>query len=378
MRMTDMIPARARCWVEIELEALSHNAAVARERAGRDSRVLAVVKADAYGLGAVEVSRHLAAKGVRDFGVANLAEAESLRAVLPPEVSIELLSPALPAEWPAIARLDLTPWLSSVEEARGYARAAIDVGHIGPVPVVVEVDTGMGRTGVLPAGLSEMLDAIAKLPTLRLVGVATHLPSSDEDFAFTTAQLAAFGWICRDRPWPNQDFHTQARNSAGVLGYPASDGEFVRAGLMLYGVSPLADQQRLLRPVLTWKTRVTLVRDMPAGHGISYGRTFITPRPMRVATLAVGYADGYMRSLADKGAEVLVRGRRRALLGRVTMDQMMVDASDAPDIAVGDEAVLLGRQGEDEISAAEVAERAGTIAWEIFTGLSPRVTRVYL
>jgi alanine racemase len=244
--------------------------------------------------------------------------------------------------------------------------------------VVVEVDTGMGRTGVLPAGVAELLDVIAKLPTLRLVGVATHLPSSDEDFAFTNSQLAAFDRIRRELPAPDQEFRAQARNSAGVLGYPASDGEFVRAGLMLYGVSPLADRQRLLRPVLTWKTRVTLVRDLPAGHGISYGRTFITPRPMRVATLAAGYADGYMRSLADKGAEVLVHGRRRRLLGRVTMDQMMVDASDAPDIVVGDEAVLLGRQGEDEISAAEVADRAGTIAWEIFTGLSPRVTRVYL
>ena len=307
--------------------------------------MLAVVKADAYGLGAVEVSRHLATKGgVQDFGVANVAEAEALRAVLPPEVSIELLSPALPAEWPAIARLDLTPWVSSVEEARGYARAALEVGRIGPVSVVVEVDTGMGRTGVLPSGLSELLDVIAKLPALRLVGVATHLPSSDEDFAFTTSQLAAFDQIRQDLPRPGPEFRTQARNSAGVLAYPAIGGEIVRAGLMLYGVSPLVARQELLRPVLTWKTRVTLVRDMPAGHGISYGRTFITPRPMRVATLAAGYADGYMRSLADKGAEVLIRGRRHPLLGRVTMDQMMIDVSDAPAVSVGDEVVLLGRQ----------------------------------
>jgi alanine racemase len=377
--MTAMIPASVRCWAEIELDALSHNAKVARDLAGPGSRVLAVVKADAYGLGAVEVSRHLAAKGgVQDFGVANVAEAEALRAVLPPEVSIELLSPALPAEWPGIARLDLTPWVSSVEEARGYARAALEVERIGPISIVVEVDTGMGRTGVLPAGLSELLGAIAKLPALRLVGVATHLPSSDEDFTFTTAQLAAFDRIRRELPAPGPDFRTQARNSAGVLGYPAVEGELVRAGLMLYGVSPLAARQELLRPVLTWKTRVTLVRDLPAGHGISYGRTFITPRPMRVATLAAGYADGYMRSLADRGAELLVRGRRHPLLGRVTMDQMMIDVSDAPEVSVGDEVVLLGRQGGAEISAAEVAERAGTIAWEIFTGLSPRVTRVYL
>ena len=373
-----MISASTRCWAEIELDALSHNAGVARNLAGRDSRVLAVVKADAYGLGAVPVSKHLVAKGgVRDFGVANLAEANALRAALPSDVSIELLSPALPEEWPFVARQELTPWLSSIEEARGYARAASEAGRSRPMTVVVEVDTGMGRTGVLPAGLSELLDVIAKLPQLKLAGVATHLPSSDEDFVFTTAQLAAFDRIRHDLPPPSADFRTQARNSAGVLGYPSSDGELVRAGLMLYGVSPLSERQDLLRPVLAWKTRVTLVRDMPAGHGISYGRTFITPRPMRVATLAAGYADGYMRSLADTGAAVLVRGRRHPLLGRVTMDQMMIDVSDMPEISVGDEAVLIGRQDGEEITAAEVAERAGTIAWEIFTGLSPRVTRVY-
>lgn len=374
-----MIRDAARCWAEIDFDALSHNAGVARELAGRDARVLAVVKADGYGHGAVEVSRHLAAKcEVRDFGVANLAEAEPLRAALDPAISLELLSPGLPAEWPAIARLGLTPWISNAEEARGYARAAAETGRSKPLSVIVEVDTGMGRTGVLPGGLTELLGAIAKLPALRLEGLATHLPCSDEDADFTRAELARFDEIqqgVKDRP---PEFRIQSRNSGGVLGYPAGDGEIVRAGLMLYGVSSLPGSETRLRPVLTWKTRVTLVRDLPAGHGVSYGRTFITPRPMRVATLAAGYADGYPRSLEHKGTDVLVRGRRHALLGRVTMDQVMIDVTDAPEIGVGEEVVLLGAQGAEEISALEIAARAGTIAWDIFTGLSPRVTRVYL
>jgi len=147
---------------------------------------------------------------------------------------------------------------------------------------------------------------------------------------------------------------------------------------MLYGISPLPEFQSILRPALTWKTRIALVRNMPAGHGISYGRTFITPRPMRVATLSAGYADGYPRHVSNRGAAMLVRGKRCPLLGRVTMDLMVVDVSHVPDAAVGNEVVLMGRQGEEEISAAEIAERAGTIHWDVVTRVGSRVRRVYV
>jgi alanine racemase len=147
---------------------------------------------------------------------------------------------------------------------------------------------------------------------------------------------------------------------------------------MLYGISPLAEFQRLLKPALTWKTRIALIRDMPEGHGISYGRTFITPRPMRVATLSAGYADGYPRQASNHDGAMLVRGKRCPLLGRVTMDLMVVDVSDVPNAAVGDEVVLLGRQGQEEISAAEIAERASTIHWDIVTRIGSRVRRVYV
>ncbi len=166
--------------------------------------------------------------------------------------------------------------------------------------------------------------------------------------------------------------------SAGTLAFADPPFDIVRAGIMLYGISPLPEFQKLLRPVMTWKTRIALIRDMPAGHGISYGRTFITPREMRVATLSAGYADGYPRHLSNRDAAVLVRGKRCPLLGRVTMDLMMIDVSHIDDAAVDDEVVLMGRQGDEEISATELAERANTISWEIMTRIGSRVRRVYV
>jgi alanine racemase len=166
--------------------------------------------------------------------------------------------------------------------------------------------------------------------------------------------------------------------SAGLLAFADPPFDIVRAGMILYGIAPLPGFQDLLRPVMTWKTRIALIRDMPAGHGISYGRTFITPQEMRVATLSAGYADGYPRHLSNRDAAVLVRGQRCALLGRITMDLMMIDVSHVAGAAVGDEAVLIGRQGDREISATELADRAGTISWEITTRIGSRVRRVYV
>src|SRR5205085_5245262 len=166
--------------------------------------------------------------------------------------------------------------------------------------------------------------------------------------------------------------------TAGVLKFADESFEIVRPGILLYGISPLPEFQNLMRPAMTWKTRVTLIRDMPADHGISYGRTFLTPRPMRVATLAARYADGYPRHLSNRGASVLLRGKRCPLLGRATMDLMMIDVSEIPGAALGEEVVLMGRQGSEEISCAELAERAGTITWEITTRIGNRVRRVFV
>ncbi|MBV9656709.1 MAG: alanine racemase, partial [Verrucomicrobia bacterium] len=289
---------------------------------------------------------------------------------------------ALPDEHAEIVRRRLVPWISTEAEAHAYAATVARVGAEMPLEVEIEIDTGMGRSGVLPPDFAALRRVLATLPALRLRGLVTHLPSPDEDADFTRAQLLAFSKIVADSENPaDARARVHAQNSAGLLGYPLAAGcNSARPGLMLYGASPLPECQALLRPVLTLKTRVTLVRELPQGWGVSYGRTFLAPRPLRVATLAAGYGDGYPRHLSGMGAAVLIRGRRCPLLGRVTMDQLLADVSalEPPAVEPGEEVVLLGRQGgSEEISAGELAARAGTIPWEIFTGLTSRVARRY-
>jgi alanine racemase len=368
-----------RCWAEIDCAALRHNAAVAQELAGSGTAILAIVKANGYGHGMVAAAREFAAGAPGcGFGVTCAAEAAELQQHLP-EVAITIISTALPTERAEIVRQRWLPWISSPEEAAAYARLASELHGEGTAPfeVDIDVDTGMGRTGVLETGLETLRSAVGGMPSLRLGGISTHLPVSDEDRDFTLAQLARFRALAgrADNHLPGR---RQAQNSAGVIGYPRGECNAVRPGLMLYGSSPLAAFQERLRPALSLKTRLALVRDLPAGCGISYGRTFITPEPMRIGTVAAGYADGYPRHLSNTGAAAIVRGRRCALLGRVTMDQMMIDLSALPEVGAGEEVILLGRQGSEEILAAELAGRAGTIPWEIFTSLAARVTRYYL
>ena len=375
----------ARCWAEIDCSALRRNAAAARKLAGPDAAILAIVKADGYGHGMIPVARECtAATGDSLFGVANITEAAELQANFP-RAEITILSPALPDEREEIVRRRWLPWISSLEEAAAYARLALHCHGEGAAPIDVEikVDTGMGRMGVLEAGLGGLQEGIASMPSLRVTGILTHLPVPDEDVAFTCEQLARFDALTAHDPLAHGASHSlgrrrHAQNSAGLIAYERAGREIVRPGLMLYGSSPIPDFQSHLRPALSLKTRVTLVRDLPAGRGISYGRSFITPHRMRIGTLAAGYADGYKRHLSNTGAEVLVRGRRCALLGRVTMDQIMIDLSALPEVEAGEEVVLLGRQAGEEIPAAELAARSGTIPWEIFTSLTPRVVRYYL
>lgn len=359
-----------RCWAEIDRSALRHNARVLRHRVGAAVEVLAVVKANAYGHGLIDVARTLAGD-VQLFGVANLEEATLLRAAVPHP--IVLLGPTLPEERKAVAGAGFIPAISSLEEARDFNAQV----RGSPLPLNLKIDTGMGRMGLLPGMAAEVLAEIAHLPHVTFHSLSTHLPVSNEDEGFTRAQLRDFRQLVtrlrRDLP---DGFKVHALQSVGVMAFGSELFDIVRPGILLYGISPLPQFAAELRPVLSWKTRIALIRDMPAGHGISYGRTFITPGPMKVATLSAGYADGYPRHLSNRGAEVLVRGVRCPLLGRVTMDLMSIDVSHLPVAAAGDEVVLLGRQGGEEISAGELAEKAGTISWEITTRIGHRVRRV--
>lgn len=361
-----------RCWAEIDRSALRHNAAVARRLLGPRVELLAVIKANAYGHGLSAVA-HALEDEANLFGVANVVEAiEARKAVSHP---IVILGPALPEERAEIVERGFIPSISNLEEARAFSRAA----RVSSVAICFKIDTGMGRMGFAELEGLAALKGVSALPKVKIHSVATHLPVADEDAPFTRAQLARFhNLVAQLRCEIPGDYKVHALPSAGVIGFNEAAFDIVRIGLMLYGSSPLPDFQQELRPVMTWKTHVTLLRDLPAGSSISYGRTFITPRPMRVATLSVGYADGFRRSLSNNDASVLIRGRRCPVLGRVTMDLTLVDVSAVEKIEIGDQAVLIGRQGAQEILAAEVAERAGTIAWEIFTGIGSRVTRVYL
>ena len=357
-----------RCWAEIDRSALRHNAKVVRDRIG-SAEMLAVVKANAYGHGLVGVAQTLA-DDAQLFGVANLQEALALRESLPHPIVI--LGPATPEERSIIADRGFIPTISSLEEAEAFNR-------FGPATINFKIDTGMGRMGVVENEAPEVFKRVATLSNINVHSISTHMPVSNEDAEYTRDQLLRFQRILeRIRTEVPGTYKAHVFQSAGTLAFNSPSFDIVRAGIILYGISPLPEFQKLLKPVMTWKTRISLVRDMSKGSSISYGRTFITPQKMRIATLSAGYADGYPWHLSNCGAVMLVRGQRCALVGRVTMDLMMIDVSKVERAQVGDEVVLMGRDGNEEVSCAELAEKGGTIPWEIVTRIGARVRRVYL
>lgn len=367
-----------RSWVEIDLTAVRDNAAVARQQGG--APIMAVIKADAYGHGAARIAQTLAPQ-VAMFGVANLREALELRDA-GIQTPVCLLGSCLEAEYETALLGGFHLIVSSLSQVRVLDQIAQRLQV--EVHAHAAIDTGMGRLGFLESEWQEeVIGELARLPNVIWEGFASHLPVADEDRDFTVKQIGRFGEGVRLMHASGMHPRwTHLCNSAGILGFKESQSfcNLTRPGLILYGVSPLADPeaQGLLRPTLTWKSRVTLVRRLPAGHGISYGRSVRLQRPTQVATIACGYADGYPRQASNQNAQILVHGQRCALLGRVTMDQIMIDVTDLPRrVEVGDEVVLLGQQGGETISAVELASRSGTIAWDIFTGIGRRVARLY-
>jgi alanine racemase len=357
-----------RCRADVDHAALRHNAQAVRTSVGDKPGIIAVVKADGYGHGGPEVAKTLAAFAVQ-FGVATLGEARAVHAAVP-DKDILLLSPCLPSEREAVVKEGFIPVVSSTAEAKAYGHLAQDK----PARIHLCVDTGMGRIGVWQEDAIKTAQEIAALPGIEVESISTHLPVADSDPDFTAEELN--GWdklVAELRPiLPGAKFH--ALNSAASLERPQHATDRVRPGLALYGISPLPAFQKLLKPVMTLTTAITLVRDVGPGRGISYGRDFITEKSMRIATVAMGYADGYPRQTSNKGAQVLIRGKRCPIIGRITMDQFMVDVTDLPrDVAPGEEVVLFGKQEDDQITVDEVAAWAGTITWDVLTRLGKRV-----
>jgi alanine racemase len=372
-------------WAEIDLDAVAHNVSAIKAHVGRRVEVIAVVKANMYGHGVVPVARTLLANGASRLAVHRLVEAIQLRqaGVAAP---VLVMGYTLPAEAEAVVRWDLTPTANERGQAQALAAAARAQGR--SLPVHVKVDTGMGRWGLLPEEAPAFCRWLGELPSLALEGIFTHFAvadgSGDADRAYTRRQLDAFLRVLKELEAHGVAVPLRhAANSAATLTLSQAHLDAVRPGLVLFGLRPAPDMTLPfpLQPVLTLKSRVVRLRTLPAGASIGYGCTFTTERPTRVALVPVGYGDGYHRLCSNRG-EVLIHGQRAPVRGRVSMDQIVVDVSDVPQVRLHDEVVLVGRQtgpwGEAVLSAAEVAGWAETINYEVTTGLLPRVTRVYL
>lgn len=366
-----------RCWVDVDLNALRHNVAAIRRRIGAQVKLMAVVKANAYGHGLGPVVGVLMQSGVDAFAVANLTEALEVRRLGGRGWPILLFGSALPFEVAKIVEQQITPTISTVEEARLFETEASRQGK--RIGVQVEIDTGMGRVGFWHEQAVTAVREVAGFRHLHVEALYTHFPSADENLDETRRELTAFLSVAEQLRATGINIPTlHAANSAALLTMPEAALNLVRPGLVLYGICPPQTPAGEFQPALTFKARVAFVKEIEAGRTISYGQTFAATRSMKIATVAAGYADGFSRYLSNK-AEVLVGGQRCRVLGRVTMDQIMVDVTAVPEVNCGDEVVFIGRQGKGEITASEVAFWEETIPWEVLCGITKtaRVPRVY-
>lgn len=374
-RSRSSVPLTA--WAVVDLDAVRENLRAIRGWVSAPTRILLTVKADAYGLGAVAVARVAEREKVEMLGVATLDEGIELREA-GVGAPILILSPTLSEESELIVNSDLRVTVGSIEVARSISRAAVAAKKSAVVHV--EVDTGMGRAGISVASAREFLRRLGELPAIEVEGIYTHFPVSNEnDLAFTRDQTERFAALLDELKRAGMSVPlSHAANSAALLNTPDAHLQMVRPGLLAYGFAPFDPLPPALtvRPAMEFKTRVLQVREFAPGESISYGRTYFTKRPTRIALIAIGYGDGYSWSGSNR-AFVLVGGRRAPIVGRVTMDTTMIDVTDLPDICPGDEVVLFGRQGEGRIRLEELARWQGTISYEVICLLGRRVARLY-
>jgi len=362
----------------VDLGSYAHNFATVQALCGDKTGVVAIVKANAYGHGAVPIARAAVACGARMLGVATVDEGIELRKGGIEAPILVLFQPALDA-LPAVVEHRLTLVIADV----GIAEALGSIAHRANrvVPVHCIVDTGMGRQGFALERAPAEIQYLTRISNIDIEGIATHFPVADRvDDAFTLEQIRVFKQLLRTLEREGIPFDVaHAANSPGIVNYPTSHFDLVRPGLMSYGVWPSESPMPvgMLHPVLRWETRVVQVRELEPGSNVGYGRTYTAPARMKAAILPVGYADGYKHSLANK-AEVLIRGQRCRVCGSVCMDQIVVDATLVPEVHAGDTAVLIGTDGNDCITAAELAHLANTIPYEILTGIGHRVPREYV
>ncbi len=362
---------------EVDLDAIAFNVNAFKRHVGERVEVFAVVKANAYGHGAVQVSRAALKAGATRLAVHRVSEGVELRqAGITAPILVMGYSPPVTVDY--FVHWNLTPTLTTMEFAQALsARAGAGKGAI---PVHVKIDTGMNRFGLAPEEAVDFLLAVRRLPGIRIEGLFTHFATADwTDQTQIRRQLQVFKDVRTSLSEAGISIpvaHTA--NSAATMRLPESHLNAVRPGIALYGLNPSGEWPPVfeIKPALTLKSLVARVREIPAGEGVSYGRTVITTRKTRVALVPVGYGDGYHRVLSSKGS-VLIHGQRAPILGRICMDQFVVDVSDIPGVKLEDEVVLVGSQGKMSIPAGEVASLAGTINYEVTTSLLPRVPRFF-
>lgn len=367
-------------WAEIDLEALKHNVREIRRITDPHAEIMAVVKANGYGHGLEPVSRVALHNGAGWLGVALLQEAIQLREIgIKAPIAVLGYTPDKYAE--DVVQNEVSQTIFTWGNAVALATAAQRLGK--KARIHIKIDTGMGRLGFLPdRETEELIYRMSHLPGLEVEGIYTHFATADEkDKSFAEEQFMKFQ--CLLKALAAAHIYIPFRhcaNSAAILDLPYTHLDLVRPGNLLYGMLPSPEVRHdlvNLQPVMSLKARVAFVKVVPENYSISYGRIYSTKEPTRVATIPLGYADGYLRLLSNKG-EVLIKGKRAPVVGRVCMDQMMVDVGHIPGVEQGDEVVIIGRQGEDQITADELAEHLGTINYEVTCMISERVPRVYI
>lgn len=360
---------------EIDVDAFARNLAAIRSRLPARVRLIVVLKADAYGHGAVPLARRCEKEQVPMLAVALLEEAQEIRrsgVSLP----ILILGPLMPRQVELAAGAGFILGIVGPTQLQDVCTYSASSGN--PVRIHLKLDSGMGRMGLVEADLESTAALLGSSPNVKVEALYTHFANaSNSRDSFTQRQIERFERM-RQRlqpavgPAPLHHIANSAATVRGVIG----ESDFVRVGLSLYGGEPLDWEESRLEPIMTWRTRIARLKTLQAGEAVGYGTTFHTSRTSRIATLPVGYADGYDRLLSNCGF-VLIRGRRAPVVGRVSMDLVTVDVTDIQDVAVGDDVILMGRWGKVEISAEEIAQKTGTISYEVFCNVSARVARLY-
>ena len=360
-------------WAEVNLNNLEHNFKEIKSLLSPQTEVLVTVKADAYGHGLVEVAKRLVACGVDYLGVASIDEGIDLRKA-GIKTPVLLLGLILKKDIKPLFTYQLTPTIC--DRAMAVALNVRAAALKQRMPVHIKVDTGMGRIGVLPNGAFKLVTDIYRLKNIKIQGIFTHFALADFDRKFTLLQINLFNKLISDLK--NRGIViplVHAANSIGLINYRKSHFTMVRPGLAIYGLYPKKNLSINLKPVLSLKTRVVFIKQVGPGYGISYGLTYITKRTAYIVTLPVGYGDGYPRNLSNSGW-LLIGGRRFRISGRICMDQMMVDVGNFKP-KIGDEVVLIGKQGKQRVTVEELADLSGTIPYEIVCGLGNRIPRIY-